>query len=45
MFPLPATGKQVTWTAMLMAHVRDSKIVESWVTEDALALRQQLGMS
>ena len=37
------TGKQVVYTAILIYHIVNSKIVEAWVDYDALGLLQQLG--
>jgi predicted ester cyclase len=42
---LPAvTNKQVDFTGMCLARVRDGKIVEGWNNFDFLALFQQLGL-
>ena len=41
---IPATGRQVTWTGIIISRIADGKIVEEWWNYDALALMQQLGM-
>ena len=40
---IPATGRQVTWTGIIISRITDGKIVEEWWNYDALALMQQLG--
>lgn len=38
----PASGKVVTWTAVLISRVADGKIAEEWLLWDRLGLWQQL---
>ena len=38
------TGKQMTWTAILIDHFAGGKIVEDWEWTDFLGLMQQLGV-
>jgi len=40
---IPPTGKQVTWTEMLIFRIADGKIVEQWSNEDDLGRLQQVG--
>jgi predicted ester cyclase len=42
--PVPPTGKKMSGTGMIMAHVVGGKIVEEWQQEDWLGLIQQLGL-
>jgi len=39
---IPATGRQVTWTGIIMSRIADDKILDEWWSYDALALMQQL---
>jgi steroid delta-isomerase-like uncharacterized protein len=41
---MPATGIQVVWTGITIAHLDDGKIVEMWWSHDHLGLFQQLGV-
>ena len=41
---IPPTGKSVTVTAMVISHLVDGKLSESWFTGDILGLLQQLGV-
>lgn len=41
---IPPTGKSATTTGMHMVHVRGGKIVETWVSFDAVGFLQQLGL-
>ena len=38
-----ATGKPVSWTALVLQRIADDKIQESWLQWDQLGLLQQLG--
>lgn len=40
---IPATGKEVTISLMLIYRVAADKIVEHWMNADSLSLLQQLG--
>jgi len=40
---IAATGKQVTWTWMVMFRIEGGKIAEEWDEGDHLSLMQQLG--
>src|SRR5919204_87348 len=40
---VPATGKVVTRTAIIISRFAGGKVVEDWVNEDDLGLMQQLG--
>ena len=40
----PPTGRVVTYTGFDMNRIEGGKIVESWVSYDALGLLQQLGL-
>jgi steroid delta-isomerase-like uncharacterized protein len=40
---VPATGKKVTWTAIVIFRYVDGKIAEMWVDQDALGRLQQIG--
>jgi len=42
--PLPATGKQVTMTAMVIVRFAGGKGVEVWQVGDTLGMFQQLGV-
>ena len=37
------TGKQLSWTGMVIDRVKDGRIVESWGNWDMLGMLQQLG--
>ena len=41
---IPPTGKQVTLSGIDIQRIVDGKIVENWVSLDALGLLQQLGV-
>jgi len=41
---IPPTGKQVTWTGILIFRIADGKIVDQWIEQDQLGLMQQLGL-
>jgi steroid delta-isomerase-like uncharacterized protein len=40
---IPATGKRVSWTGILIDRIKDGKFVEGWGNTDDLGLMQQLG--
>jgi predicted ester cyclase len=40
---IPASGKHVTWTDILIYRVAGGKIVEEWFSGDYLGLMQQIG--
>ena len=40
---IPATGKQVSFTAMDILTIIDGKITEEWATADIMGLMQQIG--
>jgi len=40
---IPATGKQVSFTAMDILTIVDGKITEEWATADMMGLMQQIG--
>jgi predicted ester cyclase len=40
---IPATGKQVSFTAMDILTIIEGKIVEEWATADMMGLMQQIG--
>jgi len=40
---IPATGKQITVSEILIHRIADGKIVEGWISYDALGMMQQLG--
>ncbi len=40
---IPATGRQVSFTAMDILTIIDGKIVEEWATADMMGLMQQIG--
>lgn len=42
---LPATGKQISVSAVLIERVKDGKIVEHWALFDQLSMMQQLGLA
>lgn len=42
-FGIPATGKEVSVSLMLIYRIAGGKIVEHWVNADQLSLMQQLG--
>lgn len=41
---IPPTGKQATWTGILIFRIADGKIVDQWIEQDQLGLMQQLGV-
>ena len=41
---IPATGKQVDFTGMVIDHIEDGKFVETWHQADMLTLMRQLGL-
>jgi predicted ester cyclase len=43
-FPFPPTGKQVSWSGLIMSRWEGGKIIESWNFSDNLGLLQQLGI-
>jgi predicted ester cyclase len=44
LFGAPASGKQVTWTHSDVVRIVGGKVVERWVSSDALTLFQQIGL-
>ncbi len=40
---IPATGKQVSFTAMDILTIKEGKITEEWATADMMGLMQQIG--
>jgi steroid delta-isomerase-like uncharacterized protein len=40
---IPATGKQVSFTAMDILTIIDGKVAEEWATADMMGLMQQIG--
>jgi predicted ester cyclase len=40
---VPATGKVVTYTGIIISRIAGGKFVEDWESFDALGLMQQLG--
>ena len=44
LFGIPATGKQVKWTATATMTVANGKIQEAWINWDQWGLMQQLGV-
>jgi steroid delta-isomerase-like uncharacterized protein len=40
---VPPTGREVTWTGILMFRIREGKIVDQWLEQDTMGLMQQLG--
>jgi steroid delta-isomerase-like uncharacterized protein len=41
---IPATGRRVTVSGILLSKARDGKFVESWSSWDTMSLLQQLGV-
>jgi steroid delta-isomerase-like uncharacterized protein len=41
---IPATGKKVNLTGIIISRVKDGKVVEEWEAFDQLSLMQQLGV-
>ena len=41
---IPPTGKQVTWTGIVMQRFAGGKLVETWPNVDNLGVLQQLGV-
>ena len=41
---IPATGKEVAFTSILISRIAEGKIVEDWEEADALGMLQQLGV-
>lgn len=41
---MPATGKQIVVPQMAIHRIRDSKIVEVWISDDQMGMMQQLGL-
>ena len=44
MMGIPATGKQVAMSSIVVDRLVDGKIVERWVEYDAMGMMQQLGV-
>jgi len=44
-YGIPATGKQVNWTATVTFRIGDGKISEAWENRDLWGLMQQLGVA
>ncbi len=42
--PLPPTGKQINVNAMAIHRVAGGKLAETWISFDAMAMMQQLGV-
>ncbi len=40
---VPATGKSVTWSAIVIIRIAGGKIAEEWINADFLSLMRQLG--
>jgi predicted ester cyclase len=40
---LPATGRTVTWQAVMIYKFRDGKVTRQWAAEDWVAILTQLG--
>ncbi len=40
----PPTGKQLSYTVLLVDHVRDGVIIQHWALPDILSIFQQVGM-
>jgi steroid delta-isomerase-like uncharacterized protein len=40
---IPATGKRVTWQAVMIYKFRDGEIAKQWAAEDWVAILAQLG--
>jgi predicted ester cyclase len=38
----PATGKKVGWTELQLYHLSDGKVIEQWVSFDALGILNQI---
>ncbi len=43
-FPIPPTGKELTFQTSSVFHLRDGKVVEEWDYSDYLGFMQQLGI-
>ena len=43
-YGIPATGKQVNWTATVTFRIADGKIREAWKNRDQWGLMEQLGV-
>jgi steroid delta-isomerase-like uncharacterized protein len=43
-YGVPATGKQVSWTATATFRISDGKIREAWLNSDRWGVMEQLGM-
>ncbi len=41
---IPPTGKQATWTGIIIHRFADGKIVEEWIEWDTMGMMQQLGV-
>ena len=41
---IPATGKKVTLTGIIISRVKDGRVIEEWEAFDQLSLMQQLGV-
>lgn len=41
---VPATGRQVTWTGIIIWRISGGQIAEWWASPDTLGLMQQLGV-
>ena len=41
---MPATGKQATWSGIVIFRLAGGKIVEFWMQGDTLGMMQQLGV-
>ena len=37
------SGKRITWTGLVLFHIRDGKIAEAWADEDWQGFQHQLG--
>ena len=44
LFGAPPTGKHMVWTALLIDHFAEGKVVAEWEWTDLLGLQQQLGL-
>ena len=40
---IPATGKEITFTAICISHISDGKVMEEWDEGDVLGFMRQLG--
>ena len=40
---IPASGKEITWTGMVVSRFSDGRIAEEWVEWNSLSFLQQLG--